>query len=259
MSDSKYFEYKQVFDHAQVGMALVSLQGEWLEVNPQFCAMTGYSRNELLGVNPQVLSHPDDREVDGYFLQGLLTGKDDTTLQKRCIHKDGHTIWMRVSASVVCGRQEDERPVILTANNITGLIEAQEALQSASARLHSALSATCTGIWEWNILSGDLFWTDNIDTIFGFESGLFQRTYEAFLDCVYPEDRDIVTDAVHAAINHKKKYHIEHRIVWPDGSVRWMLEDGKVYFNEEDTPIKMVGVVQDITQRKDAERNRLSK
>ena len=249
MSDSKKFEYWQVFDQAQIGMALVSLQGEWLEVNPRFCAMTGYSRDELLGASPQALTHPDDREVDDYFLRGLMTGKGDTTLQKRCIHKDGHTIWMKVSASVVPDHQEEENLVIFTVNDITGLIQTQEALQSASARLHSALSATCTGIWEWNIQEDSVYWSTESEQLWGMRKGEFANNLEQVRSRIHPDDVTRWEADVQRCLQNGELHDIEFRLVHPDNSIHWIHALGEVETNSDGQPVFMRGTVTEVTEQ----------
>ena len=249
MREPKKFEYWQVFDRAQIGMALVSLQGAWLEVNPRFCAMTGYSRDELLGAGPQVLTHPDDREIDGYFLRGLLTGKGDTTLQKRCIHKDGHTIWMKVSASVVAGRQDDENLVIFTVNDITDLIQTQEALQSASARLHSALSATCTGIWEWNIEEDSVYWSAESAQLWGMREGEFADDFQQVRSRIHPDDIARWEADVQRCLQTGELHDIEFRLVHPDNSIHWIHAVGEVESNSDGQPVFMRGTVTEVTER----------
>jgi PAS domain S-box-containing protein len=85
--------------------------------------------------------------------------------------------------------------------------------------------------------------------MFGFSSGAFAGTFEGFLDCVHPEDRLFVQEAVEQCLSAKKDYKIKHRIVWPDGTVRWVSETGAVVRDNAGKPIRMVGLVQDITER----------
>jgi PAS domain S-box-containing protein len=131
-------------------------------------------------------------------------------------------------------------------------LHATRALQRGEQRYALAQRAAHIGSWDWNILSGGLHWSDQIEPLFGFERGQFGATYEAFLECVHPEDRQRLIDAVDASVEHGADYEIEHRIVWPDGTVRWVLETGDVMRDENGKPVRMVGIVQDVTSRKDA-------
>jgi len=89
--------------------------------------------------------------------------------------------------------------------------------------------------------------------LFGYGVGELETTYENFLNAVHPDDRQDVIDAVNAAVEHGADYYIEHRIVWPDGTVRWALERGDVARTSDGAPINMLGVVEDITEIKNYE------
>lgn len=120
---------------------------------------------------------------------------------------------------------------------------------------HYALAqrAAHVGSWDWDIATGELYWSEQIEPMFGFSPGEFGATYEAFLECVHPEDRRRVMDAVNACVEKAKDYAIEHRIVWPDGTVRVVSETGDVIRDENGRAIRMAGIVQDITERRRAE------
>ena len=106
------------------------------------------------------------------------------------------------------------------------------------------------GGWDWNIETGALHWSDSIEPLFGFTPGQFGATYEAFLECVHPDDRRYVVDSVDACVEGGGDYAVEHRIVWPDGTIRWVSETGDIVRDESGNAVRMLGVVQDITDYK---------
>jgi two-component system nitrate/nitrite sensor histidine kinase NarX len=122
-------------------------------------------------------------------------------------------------------------------------------LRRSEERYTLAQRAAKIGSWDWDIQTGDLHWSDQIEPIFGFKQGEFGATYQAFLDCVHPQDRQHVVDAVNACVRDGADYAIEHRIVWPDGTVRWVSEVGDVVRDESGQAIRMLGIVRDITER----------
>ncbi len=128
-----------------------------------------------------------------------------------------------------------------------------ESLRRREQQYALAQRAANIGSWDWNIETGDLHWSDRIEPLFGFASGQFGATYEAFLECVHADDRQRVVDSVNASVERGEDYCVEHRIVWPDGTVRSVAEMGDVIFNEQGKAIRMLGIVQDITERKEAE------
>jgi len=131
--------------------------------------------------------------------------------------------------------------------------EAIKKIKIDERRFRLAQRAANIGSWDWDIKSGNLTWSEQIEPMFGFKKGKFKGTYEAFLESVHPDDRDFVTKSVDACLNHKKGYAIEHRIVWPNNTVRWVLERGDIIRDKNDKPKRMLGIVQDITKKKKME------
>ncbi len=128
-----------------------------------------------------------------------------------------------------------------------------EALQRSEKRLSEAQRIANLGNWEWDIETNDLHWSDEIYRIFGLDPGEIGTTYVAFLNYIHPDDREDVKEAINEALRGGKPYSIEHRIVLPDDTTRIVHEQGVVTFNASGEPVRMVGTVQDITERKLAE------
>ncbi len=127
---------RTVFERADVGLALVSLEGRWLRVNPRLYELLGYSRDELATLTCQDLTHPDDREANLVNFQRLLAGKLDTyDTDQRYVRKDGVPVWVHLTASLV--RTADGAPdhVIVTAQDITERKAMQALTDSALSSL----------------------------------------------------------------------------------------------------------------------------
>lgn len=120
----------------------------------------------------------------------------------------------------------------------------------SEASLAKAQRIAHLGNWDWNIVTNELLWSDEIYRIFGLAPQEFGATYEAFLRSVHPEDRDQVKKAVNEAAYDKNPYSIDHRIVLPDGSERTVHEQAELTFDINGRPTRMVGTVQDITEQK---------
>jgi PAS domain S-box-containing protein len=89
-----------------------------------------------------------------------------------------------------------------------------------------------------------------LERIFGFGQGDIKFTHDALLDRIYIEDRHKVAAAVDACLKGKKEYDVEYRIVWPDGSIHWIIEAGDILLGENREPARMLAVVSDISKRK---------
>jgi len=133
------------------------------------------------------------------------------------------------------------------------LKQSEDALRSSAASLNEAQRIAHLGSWTYHIESDELFWSDEIYRIFGLSPQEFGATYEAFLAAVHPDDREAVDRSHHAALRNEVPHAIEHRVVLPDGSERVVREQAEVFFAADGRPVRMVGTVQDITDRRRAE------
>jgi len=119
--------------------------------------------------------------------------------------------------------------------------------------LERAQRLSRTGSWEWNVATGRIQWSSEIFRMFGLEPNAFSPTYAAFLEHVHPDDRQRVEAEVERALAGRGAYDIGHRIVRPDGGVRFVHEQGEVEFDPAGRPARMLGAVRDVTEIRQAE------
>jgi PAS domain S-box-containing protein len=127
----------------------------------------------------------------------------------------------------------------------------EQQLQSEKLRLQLALEAMEMGTWESNLDTG--IWSARTEAIFGYEPGAFASDHKAFLKLVHLEDQERVFQSLHHSFTTHSPYNIEYRINRNDGEIRWVAVNGKVVEKEEGDGFRIVGVVRDITDRKQAE------
>ncbi len=133
-------------------------------------------------------------------------------------------------------------------------INAQAAEREARAFMEAAQEVAHLGSWSSGPLSqGPLVWSSEVYRIFGLTEAEFTGTVEGFFARIHPEDREGVKQARQAALEHGGAYELDHRIVRPDGTVRWVHERAKITRDAQGQPLRMLGVVQDITERKGLE------
>ena len=240
-------QYRTLVDNALVGIVQSTLGGELLYANSMALRMFGYeSLEEAKRVGPPATRYrnPEDRKLLVVML--TETGRV-SNFETECITKTGESVFVLFSAAltgdVITGMMMD-----ITARKLT-----EEALTTSEKRLIEAQRVAHVGSWELDIVTGSLYWSDEIYRIFGFLPQQFGVTYNDFLTYVHAEDRIMVEEAVDRSLSDPKKtYSVVHRISLPDGSERTVHELGEVTFDPTGKPIRMVGTVHDITDQKKA-------
>ena len=133
--------FRSAFDYAAIGMALVSQKGRWLQVNHSLCQLLGYSDHELLKTDFQAITHPEDRENAEANIKRLLKGTMPTyQMEKRYIHKQGHSVWVHWSASLAHDEQNGSAHLIFQIQDITDRKKAEQRL------LHDVFHDALTGL-----------------------------------------------------------------------------------------------------------------
>uniref|UniRef100_B8HWB5 histidine kinase n=1 Tax=Cyanothece sp. (strain PCC 7425 / ATCC 29141) TaxID=395961 RepID=B8HWB5_CYAP4 len=250
---------RATFEQAAVGIVQVSLEGRFIQVNQKLCEIVGYTASELLNKTYADITHPEDVEISHEQVRHLLAGDQSAfILEKRYIRKDGELVWANVSVSLVYGSAGQPDYFIAVIEDITERIrleqernQSQQKLRAESLRLQLALEAAEMGTWECCLETGEIFWSEPVEAMFGFAPGTFPGHREAFIERLYPADRDRVLAAITHTFATQTPYSIEYRIQRPDGTLRWLAAWGKVI--SLDSGLRMVGVAADITDRKQAE------
>ena len=231
-------------DHHDI-VSTTDIAGRITSINDKFCEISGYSRDELLGQNHRLLKsgmHPDSfyEEMWRTISQGQIWHGEICNRTK-----EGLEYW--VESTIVPFLDENGIPYkyVSARTDITTLRQGEE-------RLSRSQEFANIGTWDWNIQTGELYWSDRIWPLFGYDKAVTQTTYDNFLAAIHPADKEIVMDAVNDCVQQGVKYNIEHRVVWPNGAVHWVQESGDVIRDSSGTPLHMLGVVQDINIRKQA-------
>jgi PAS domain S-box-containing protein len=167
--------------------------------------------------------------------------------------KDGKERHVEVHSYPVFNEAGDVISVIEYWLDVTEHKQATDLLRESEDRYALAQRIANIGSWDWDIVTDKLTWTEQIEPLFGFTRGGFKGTYGAFIECVHPQDRNFVRESVSKCLSSGKDYKIKHRVVWPDGTVRWVSEIGAVLRDKTGKPVRMIGLVQDITEREVAE------
>lgn len=126
---------------------------------------------------------------------------------------------------------------------------AVEAAKVSEDRLTAALGAARMGAWDKDLKTGNFWWSDGVEEIFGRRPGAFVPTYDDFLGYIHPDDRAFVSNAFTRSQEHGTEFEIEHRIVRPDRAVRWIVTRGRIVYDAAGNPARLLGIAVDVTER----------
>jgi diguanylate cyclase (GGDEF)-like protein/PAS domain S-box-containing protein len=136
---------------------------------------------------------------------------------------------------------------------LEGERSARKALEDANDDLAAAQAMSHIGSWDWDIVTGDVWWSDELYRILGLDPATFRPSYEAFMTTVHPDDRRSVEGVIDESVRAGKDYTFEARAVRPDGSIRLVEALGTVVVGPDGQPLSAAGTVQDVTDRKSLE------
>jgi PAS domain S-box-containing protein len=207
--------------------------------NKPFILLTG-SGNEELGVNALRAGAQD------YLTKGEIT----PVVLERAIR-------YAIERTETVSREQD----LIAEQTARKIAEAQRnkledvliALEDHQERLELAQKAGNIGTFEWNIQTGGLVWTPELQTLYGLSMSNTVETFKQWQRMIHPEDRKQVEEEVQKALKENLQMNTEFRVVWPDKSVHWIYAKGTVFTDKHQKPLRMVGVNMDITARKQLE------
>jgi PAS domain S-box-containing protein len=219
----------------------------------------GYSPNEFEETNAKWAKrmHPNDLErvVTNYrdYVNGAIS---DYKVEYRQRTKNDEWKWI-LSIGKIVEWDEVGRPLRMlgTHTDISDRKLAEENLQAERSRLQLALDAAKMGSWSCNLQTGKLFWSDRAQEIFGFVPGTFPGDRDTFISMIYPEDREMVLQAIARTFETAVPYQVEYRIQRLDGIICWIAVWGIIPPNTSAAEQQLIGVIADISDRKQAELN----
>lgn len=139
--------FRRTLENAPIGMALVSPDGHFLQVNRALCEIVGYPEQELLALSFQDITHPDDLEADLEYVRQLLAGEIRSyQMEKRYLHRGGHAIWIKLSVSLVRESTGQPRYFVSQIEDITATRRASVALREAESRLRAIFDHVPAGL-----------------------------------------------------------------------------------------------------------------
>lgn len=188
-------------------------------------------------------------------MKALLAGEIAADIkEKRYLRKDGRVCWVNLTRSLL--RDAEGRPerLIAVIQDITERKRIETALRVSDTRLQLAREAAGFGIWEWDMVTGAVIWSEEEWRLHGLAPRPENPDLATWLGSLHPEDRERVWTEEKAALEDPgQRYDTEYRVILADGRVRWLLARAKVLRNAAGHPLRMVGLNMDITAIRETE------
>lgn len=238
--------FRHAMEYSAIGMALVSPQGQWLQVNKSLCQLLGYDEKALSAMTFQQITHPDDLDADLRQLHALLLGDIETySMEKRYLRKDGELVRALLTVSLV--RDSEQLPLyfISQIEDITELRRTEEVNKRLMQRITLANEAGGIGVWDWNLKTGIMHWDKRMLQIYDLQTE-GEATYLTWVNCMHPADRQGAIDAFNLSIKTASPIDIQFRIETDHGT-RYIRSQARIMLDEQGEVEKMLGINQDVT------------
>lgn len=244
---------QRYLDAAAIILLALDTEGRVTLVNRYGSSLLGWTSEELVGRNfIETCLPPREHALSNQRFREVIAG-DLTLVVKPVITRSGEERLIEWRNTIL---RDDSGSVIGTLSSGTDITDrdrAAEALRTAEERMRFALESAAVGIWDIDYAAGVLRWSPILEAQFGLEPGTFAGTFEAFVERVHPDDREIVLDAMSHAMRSGTDFSVQFRAIWTNGTVRRLSGSGRIHLGENGEPVRGVGISLDVTERRNLE------
>ena len=229
------------------------LDGRITYVNKAVCRSMGKTPEALIGRH---VSHYGDDPVQGATQAEILAAtQNHGQWRGEVINRlnGGGTVILDCRTQLVHDPSGNPVGMVGISTDVTGIKRSEAALRENKERLELALSAADMGIWDWDMRTQAVDWSDEHATLFGISMDQFGGTIDDVQRIVHPDDREQGMAVLRRVLDEGAEFENTYRVVWPDGTVRWLYSFGRLIRTPEGEPWRIIGTTQDITHRKTAE------
>ncbi|MGE5308637.1 MAG: PAS domain S-box protein [Deltaproteobacteria bacterium] len=247
-------KFNRIFNSNIIGFVIADAKGHIYEANDHYLGIIGYTREDLRQkkVDWKKMTPPEYLPRDHKGIEELERTGVSTPYEKEYVAKDGRRKWVLISDAMLT-----RALIIAFVQDITERKEAEALLRESRDRLNLAVEGAGLGLYDIDLESGEVIWNERSCEFFGVPRGRKMMLREV-QSLIYAEDRKQTVDTWNRALSPSSngEYAAEYRVLMPEGTLRWIVSIGHVYYKGEGTRRKacrIIGILQDITERKKAE------
>ena len=249
--------FQAVFNQQFQFTAILDPRGTVIEANETCFRATGFRRDQVLGrliwETPWWDGLPTIQERLKSFVSQTIQSRQPISVDLEYTLANGSMRHATAVLTAVCDENGSITSIIFEGHDVTERRHHESELLQSEERLRLALDAGRMGVWDWNIRTGDLKWSDSLEPLHGLAPGTFGGTFEDFQKLIHPDDREIVNEAIRVAVEQRAGYDIEFRNIRANGGIHWIAGKGKVFVSQDGQPGRMIGIGMDVTERKRSE------
>ncbi len=250
---------RAIFEASQAGILVSSLAGVIEFANEAAAELFGISLAQIIGSAYLTYVHPNEKKTAAQFMDQLAAGELKALVTERHFQRvDGMEFWGLLSTRPLYDEAGNPSALLGIITDVTEYKRVVASLRAAADDLRKAQSVARLGSWAWHIADDRLEWSDEMYAIFGIEKTSFSGNLaDVMAAAIHPDDRAAVEAANRAVSEAGRPEPLEYRVCRPDGSVRTVWgEAGELVLDSNQQPLRLTGIVQDITERKEAEQER---
>ncbi len=212
----------------------------------------GYTAEEAIGKSISFLIPPERHDEEPAILERIRRGERIEHYETIRQRKDGRLLDISITVSPIRDAQGNIVGASKIARDITRRKRVEITLRESEQRLRLATQTGKLGVWDWDVITNRISWSDSLYTIHGVRPDQFDGTVTGFAALVHPEDQELVSKAIQLAMDSDVPYELEFRAVRPDGAVIWLFTSAAV-LRDGGRPVRMLGATMDISERKRTE------
>lgn len=243
---------RSILDTLPAGLVIATPEGEIKTTNETLEKMLGFDDGQLVGEDVFVI-FAGGKEVTRQRFETIRSMDGPMYEETEFQADDGETIPVFLTGEELEKTGSEANEMIMVGIDISELKLKNKQLRDSERRLSLALNAAGAGVWEWNLQTGEEYWDQNTERLFGLDPGEFGGNYADFVHFVHEEDLEELEAATQNAIEKRGNFEKEFRIESAEGKERWLLSRGEVYTDVEGEPRTMIGVTVDITERREVQ------
>ncbi|MDY6950631.1 MAG: PAS domain S-box protein [Thermodesulfobacteriota bacterium] len=249
-------KYRTLIETTSQGVWLVDREQKTLDVNQSLCDMLGYSREEIIGKSPLCFADDENRKIFERQM-GKIKETPHRTYEITLKRKTGEDVYTHFSATTIFDESGAVTGSFAMIADITELKQAEKKLRESEERLRLAMDAGDHGFWDWDLDTDEVYFSPRYCTMLGYEPGELPMVKDTWTGLMHPEDRETIVPRVQNYAENAERYEVEFRLKCKDGSWKWICGKGKGFeLDENGRPWRAVGLHVDITERKQAEREK---